>query len=87
MTQDTMTTFTVTKKNDEGADAPARIVTEILFTDDCRRITPRDLEDAARAMMIAGRASLEGRKPAYSIASIKCQVEYLYVQARRTLKG
>ncbi len=87
MTNDAMTTFTVPKKSDEGKWAPVRMPIEILFTDDSRRVTPADLQRAAEAAMTAARASLESRSPAYTIASMSCRLEYLYVKVQRVLKG
>lgn len=65
------------------ANRPVQVVIDVLFHEGSRKVTPSDLEAAASAAAAAFRASLESRKPTYSISSIKGTVQYVYIQARR----
>jgi hypothetical protein len=87
MTTKTNDTKPSNDKPNTNVWSPVRIMIELAFTSDSRRVTPRDLERATEAANAAFRASLESRSPAYKIASITATLEYVYVQVQRKIKG
>lgn len=66
---------------------PVNINLEVRFSEDNRKVTPRDLENAAIAAAAAARTVLESTYYPYSIDEIDGQVEYSYVQSRKSFKG
>lgn len=66
---------------------PALINMEVHFGEGNRKVTPADLERAAEAAAAALRTSLEGRTPAYSVASVNVEFQYGYVLVREQFKA